>query len=462
MKKGFLKVVSAACAAAALVTCAAGCGAKKETASGNVTTVTFWTGESHSKSVVTKYVNEWNETEGAKNGVKLEYVVKDGDISQAIDLALKTNQAPDLFVAFNAETLASENKILALDDIPDMADMLKKFEGIKNQTNCKIIDGKTYSLPKTATTQGLIYNKDMFKAAGIVDENGEAKPPTTVAEVRECAKKLTNVKEKKFGIIFPAAWSDWFGSDVSSMLIGSTGNSGYDPTTGKYDYSGLKPMIDMIMGIKEDGSYFPGAENLDNDTARARFAEGNIGMKFAYSFDVGVFNDQFPAKCDWGVAPLPVADAGKKYLQRMSVEGGCYVNAQTAEKKGLSKIAAVLKFLYGDDFVREMYKTGMQLPYDFSIVDGIELDNAKKGWKEFAELVSISTTEPLGIKYDGSGIKPLRDVFINEIWSGANKDVEGILKDYSDSVNNAAKQYCDEHPEYDYKSRIIPDWNVSR
>ncbi|UKI35907.1 MAG: extracellular solute-binding protein [Clostridiales bacterium] len=36
---------------------------------------------------------------------------------------------------------------------------------------------KTYRLPVSVTTMGLIYNKDMFKSAGIVDEKGEAKAP---------------------------------------------------------------------------------------------------------------------------------------------------------------------------------------------------------------------------------------------------------------------------------------------
>lgn len=31
-------------------------------------------------------------------------------------------------------------------------------------------------------------------------------------------------------------------------------------------------------------------------------------MKMAISWDVGVLNDQFPAKCDWGVCDLPVMD----------------------------------------------------------------------------------------------------------------------------------------------------------
>jgi len=108
---------------------------------------------------------------------------------------------------------------------------------------------------------------------------------------------------------------------ILHAAVPSSGSEGFDPKTGKFDYSVLKPVLETVMGIKEDGSFYPGAEGLDNDPARARFAEGNIGMKFAWSWDVGVFNDQFAAKCDWGVAPIPVEDKNICICNLCSLDG---------------------------------------------------------------------------------------------------------------------------------------------
>ncbi|UKI35906.1 MAG: hypothetical protein L6V93_17925 [Clostridiales bacterium] len=80
--------------------------------------------------------------------------------------------------------------------------------------------------------------------------------------------------------------------------------------------------MEAIMQIKSDGSYYPGAEGIDNDPARARFAEGNIGMKIGYSWDVGVLNDQFPCKNATGVLHLfPHTPRTKNIFSRHSRAG---------------------------------------------------------------------------------------------------------------------------------------------
>ena len=58
-------------------------------------------------------------------------------------------------------------------------------------------NGKTYALPGNGMmVQGLIYNKDMFKAAGLVDENGEAKPPVTLKRIQRICKEAHERIEK--------------------------------------------------------------------------------------------------------------------------------------------------------------------------------------------------------------------------------------------------------------------------
>jgi multiple sugar transport system substrate-binding protein len=51
--------------------------------------------------------------------------------------------------------------------------------------------GVQYGLPLDTWPAGLYYNTRLFKEAGIVDEHGNAKPPTTLAEFIEDGKKLT-------------------------------------------------------------------------------------------------------------------------------------------------------------------------------------------------------------------------------------------------------------------------------
>ena len=349
---------------------------------------------------------------------------------------------------------------MAFEDIKGGQALVDKFKDrLVPFTNT--YNGKTYTLPVASTISGLIYNKEMFKEAGLVDENGEPTPPETWEEFREYAKKMTNASERKFGVVLPIKWSGWATGDILGAGMASLGRQAYDPTTGKFDYTAYKPIIDTYLGIKEDGSMVPGAENIDNDAARARFAEGGIGMKISASYDVAVFNDQFPAKIEWGIAPLPVLDKDNKYKQSMGLGSSARINAKAVERVGDEKLLAVLNWMYGDEVLATAFKEGLNIPNDINIVNSTDLSGAKKGWKEFADMIEISTAAPVEIKTDTTGLKSFTDIFINEIWNG-EKSVDQALSDYTDEMNSRIDKYKEINPEYDPEPFIIKDWNIKR
>ena len=440
------------------------CGCGNETATDpNLTTITMWSSNSHSKAVMEKLVNEFNNGEGKENGIKFEYVVKEGDsMSKSLELALQTGQAPDIMPT--SGTLASmvENGyVAALEDLPGGKDYLAKYDPSIMVEGRNTYKGKTYAVPVSVTTRGLIYNKDMFKAAGIVDENGEPTPPKNFDEMREYAKKLTDRSKNQFGVIFPLKWSGWVGSDITTVLLGSVGHSGFNPVNGKYDYSGLGPIISAYMGMIEDKSNYPGADGIDNDTARAYFSQGNIGMKFAYSFDVSVLNDQFPATCDWGVAPMPVIDENNAYLQHMKHSPAPYINAKSVETKGGDKLLKVIEWFTSDKVRVALYQNCSELPISWNIVKDAKLDTEKTGWKEFAQMVEISSlpnTEPYT---DMTGLLSLNEIIMNDIMSG-NVSVKAALDKYSKDVTGAAKKYYELHTDESFESYINKDWNIKR
>ena len=136
--------------------------------------------------------------------------------------------------------------------------------------------------------------------------------------------------------------------------------------TGKFDFSGQAKIMDSMIKIKKDGSCVPGTEGLDNDPARARFGQGNVGMKIAGSYDVGVLKDQFPAKIEWGVAPLPLNDLNSKGMQYGSADGMFAINKQSVERIGADKIVTILEYFTSDELLKELYKKGLSMPIDYS------------------------------------------------------------------------------------------------
>ncbi len=459
MKKGLACLLSVVLLISLLLT---GCNGGKSVDNGDVKVVTIWSGEGHSKAVYTKLINEWNETVGKEKKIKINYEVKDNaTLAQNISLALQNNQEPEMFAGGNMLEMAEKDQILPINELPNGQELIDKYKE-NFRKNVNYVGDKVYCLPYKATTNGLIYNKEMFRAAGLVDENGEPTPPKTYDELREYAKKLTNPAKKEYGIILPLKWGNYWG-DIVSTNMSSFGYETYNPVKDKYDLTTLEPIINTYLGMKKDGSVYPGAEGLDNDPARAQFAKGGIGMKFAYSFDVGVLNDQFPAEIEWGVAPQPVFNENERYKQGMDYGRTYYISKRAKDTVGLEAIETVLRFFLSDEFVRTTYSAGIDLPIDWSVVSDIPTDKLPDGWSEFAQLTEISRLIAPGPKTSAtviSGVPSIREYFLSDIWTLSGKEsVAAALKRYTKMYNEAVDVYCKEYPEYDERDEFKDaDW----
>ncbi|MGN0180224.1 MAG: extracellular solute-binding protein, partial [Monoglobaceae bacterium] len=197
---------------------------------------------------------------------------------------------------------------------------------------------------------------------------------------------------------------------------------------------------DTLAKMKENGSLYPGAESLDNDMARALFAEGKIGMIFGGSFDVAVLTSQFPAKCDWSVAPLPIENKDEAYMQRMANDGGLVINKKTVEKIGDEKVLEIFKWFHSDEVLSELFKQGMAIPYDREIIDSVQPNEGiHEAWSKFGQMRKISTTYPREMPTDLEGTPSLSDIFKTNILPGNGNTVE-LLGDLSERSNNGIEK----------------------
>ena len=439
------RILAAGCTLCLLVGCLTGC-KDKETSGKNdgMYEVKVWASDKGAKSAMEKLVSEWNDTIGKKEKIKINYETVDGDFNQQVDLALANGTAPDIFPTSKLEQQALNGQLQAIDKLEGGKEFLAPF---LEKTTIKKYNDSYFAVPNKTITAGLLYNKDMFKAAGIVDENGEATPPETFDEMLEYAKKLTNPDKRKYGIIFPGKSAAWYTYDIDYMIMSTVGHIGFDPVTEKYDFMPIKPIYEFILQLKEDGSCYPGTEAIDADPARARFAEGNVGMKFGISWDVGVLTDQFPAECDWGVAPLPVLDKDNCYKQLKSVYNG-FVMKKIEEGSDAEKIFKVYQWLHGDELQIELYERGINLPWDFDIVADIDTSALPSQWVEFGEIMKISASGPAAITCDTSGATNISIRFVNEVWNGGRKNIDKVLKEWTDICNAGVELYKKNNPDY--------------
>lgn len=441
-----------------------GCGGDKEAVSSDSRQkLVVWSSSAHSKSYYAEKVNEFNNTLGKELDIKVEYIVK-SNVGQEIDLSFVSDQAPDFMIGTSIAKYAGEGRIAAFEDIEGGSEYLEKYKEFivpkKNQVN-----GKTYTVPYSITTTALVYNKDMFKAAGIVDENGEAKAPETWDEVIEYAKILTDVDKQEFGFIYNAKdGANWYGDNVAQPVSSNGGwRDGYNPYTGEYDFSSHADVMKKVMEIRNGGWYVPGAEGLNNDAARARFAAGKVGMKMAQSFDYAVYTEQFPATIDWGVAPYPVLEKGEFHGQFATFKGGWMINKDALEKFGDEKVLKVYDYFHNDEFMVGLYKAGMEIPYNYNLIKDIEIGKDMENWKAFGDMLALSYNAPqyLAHEVDVTGVEQIHDSW-NKIWAGEIpvSQIDKICDDYSKAYNEGKKRYAQLHPEYEAPALVPADYVI--
>ncbi len=436
---------------------------------GEVTTVKYWNGASGMKEFMDEMVEQFNSTIGKENNVQIEMEhVESGDYDQQLSVAFQNGAQPDLVLVrpTNIAEYAEKGYLTPLDEIPGIAETVENSNATL-VTGENAWGGKLYMIPMEARTVGLAYNKDLFVAAGIVDENGEAKPPATFEEMVECAKLLTDESKQQYGFCAPVGWGAFTGYYVAAAGQSSTGliNGNYNYQTGEYDFEGYRPMAEALLQMKADGSIYPGAEGLDNDPARARFAEGNIGMMMAAQWDCAVWNDQFPAKCDWGVAPVPVTDVNNAYLQYGTSTYSEAITSKAIEEGKEEAIALVFNYFYSGEMAIQRGERGMGIPWNMEVLDQCDFSNSPHGWEDFCELRRISTLVNYPTKKtDLDGLDNADTDFVNSVWSG-EQSLDEWIPAMTQRYNEAVQRFMDNASEEDAKTmeeRVDPNMDISR
>jgi multiple sugar transport system substrate-binding protein len=196
------------------------------------------------------------------------------------------------------------------------------------------VDGKYYSLPTGVRTLGLFWNKDIFKANGLDPE----KPPKTVDELVDMAKKLTKRSGDKLeieGFTFQPTGQlhSWFRpvlleqfgqkplSDDNKKVLWNASENGYKA-------------FEFLVNLSKKEKV--GEPNFMTDDATA-FINGKAALHIDGSYRLAAIKSQAP-NLNYGITELPELN-GKK-----SSFGSYWTNAITVNAKG-KKLEASVKFL---------------------------------------------------------------------------------------------------------------------
>jgi multiple sugar transport system substrate-binding protein len=394
-----------------------------------VETIRVWSDNAHEASLRNKQIEGFNNGAGKEQGIQIDYQLYGGNYWDVIKVAAQAGDAPDLYrPQIPVQDFLDAGYIIPLTDIPGSEDLLKQYEGFL-VGNKQIFSGKIMTLPYNLTTRKFFINQDLF------DKNGITDIPRTWADVHRYAKIISdNGGGREFGFIFTFQ-SDWVSYAYATyMAAPSIGHSGFDNMTLKDDFEAMSPEFEVFKAMFDDGSAMPGAAGIDADQMRAIFAEGRIGMIPGASFDVAVYNNQFPAKCNWKIIDIPVLDANAPRNREFVDDMNLLVVGSSA-KKHLEKAFEVFKLFYSDECAAEMYEEGLYIPFRQEAIKMAKKAPDVKGFADsaytFQQIIRLPMPDTI-TPFEGEAYRPT----ILNIFSGAlGNDVRAILRDLDSRYN---------------------------
>ncbi|SFQ19461.1 ABC transporter substrate-binding protein [Caldicoprobacter faecalis] len=274
------------------------------------TKIVFWhnwatgpSGESIKKSV-----EEFNKSQDDIIVEPLFVATDAGDsITSKLLTAVAAGNPPDVMLASRYGIAEYMDAVTILNDLAERdninADMF--YEWAWEEAT---YDGQLLGLPYDGTARALFYNKDHFKEAGLDPE----KPPLTISELEEYAKKLTireNGKITRFGFI------PWYGEGWLYTWGWAFGGEFYDKETGKVTANHPK-IVEALTWMTSFAEQF-GIENVTNFTSSAGsaamnpFISGQLSMMVTGNWMIAQI-EQYNPDLNYGISYIPTPD-GKNF-----------------------------------------------------------------------------------------------------------------------------------------------------
>ncbi len=237
--------------------------------------------------------------------IELQYVNSDNAL-QKVTVALQGDKQPDISYQYgtNMPQLAGVPKLVDLTDrVQDPSfDWNDFFEG---ERAVATVDGRVLGIPALVDNLAVVYNKDLFKAAGLK----EPTPDWTWDDLQADAKAVTDPANKVFGLAWPNDGSETTVWEYEAMLWEAGGDIlNSDNTQAAFNSEGGVRALTTLQQMNQDGSLFLDF-HPDSGQSENLFNSGKIGMIITGPWDLSSFPD-----AKYGVVQMPSFDAGGSHV----------------------------------------------------------------------------------------------------------------------------------------------------
>ncbi|HSR17592.1 MAG TPA: ABC transporter substrate-binding protein, partial [Ignavibacteriaceae bacterium] len=405
------------------------------------TEVIFW--HSFISSTVPALNELIDKFEKENPGIKIkpQYIPSGDALIQKLITAIQSKTAPDISWLHSdfIEDLVEADAIYKMDhfiggkdgiskeELNDIYPALLKFSSWK---------GTLYSLPMEATNLALLYNKDMFKKAGL-DPNH---PPKNWDELKEFSKKLTIDKNKDgnfeqvgfFVPVFPAAGplGSWMVWQFMPFLWQAGGDYVNDEQT-KVLYSsdaGVKA-LKLWQQLYEEQNLKTFTNLFEN-----AFVSGNLAMAMDGPWNLPRYNDLLK-HLNWGFVPLPAGPNSSA-----TVVGGEYL-AIFKQSKNPDAAWKFLKWMIRPEVQAFWSMKSGYLPIRHAVSNVPEFKKyleEHKNFKVFVDQMEVGRVQK-SIDYGGLEVSRNLAEAIERVTVG-NMDVKKALDESAEKSNRLLKE----------------------
>ena len=266
-------------------------------------TMTMWVRASGTNAAA-HLIDLWNSTHPDK--IELT-TIPDNQMVTKLATGVQAGEVPDL-VSFDLIYMPDFMKAGFLVDLtadlkadPNYAGVAQAYKDIATY------EGKLYGAGFTPDVSILVWNKDLFKKAGLDPE----KPPRTIGEIHEDAKKIRALGGDIYGFYFSGACPgcNIFTSSPMMVAAGSKilpANGNDDALTGE----GVKDVLEAFKEMWNEGLIPKSAQADNGANFTSEFMTGKIGVQGTGGFLLSELKKNAP-NLDFGVTFLPGAKEGQ-------------------------------------------------------------------------------------------------------------------------------------------------------
>jgi multiple sugar transport system substrate-binding protein len=359
--------------------------------------------------------------------VTLDYIGSNDNAYQKLTVALQGGLQPDITYQYGTSmaSLATVPSIMDLTDrVQDPGFNWDDFsEGARAAAT---VDGQVYGIPALIDNLAIVYNKDLFEAAGVDEPTAD----WTWDDFRAAAKALTDPSKQQYGFAYPIDGTEDTVWHYDAMLWEAGGDIlNADNTEAAFNSpAGVQALTTLQQMAVTDKSVFLDQQNvgkIDN-----LFNAGKIAMDVTGPWALSGYPD-----INYGVQIMPMYDGGS----HATIAGpDMWVMFDNGDGKG-DAAWQFMQWFTAAEQVKEDSMTSGHLPIRNSVVNepGFldEFDAKFPGEGLFAQnLENVTTARPVITSYEQ--VSTIMGAAIVEVMLG-QAEPQAALDDAAQQVNTA-------------------------